>query len=115
MFTCVTIVYAVHICGQFGFTSKLGCVQVCYPIHYMYSHSQWRNNEYQRMHAATAGKPFVCPACGDEPYVVHLDGNNKLYRYSAAGRYLLLQNDLFLHLMSRVYCAHILPEQAWYR
>lgn len=29
--------------------------------------------------------PFNCPACGDTPHCVHIDGNAKLYRYEKAG------------------------------
>lgn len=48
--------------------------------------AEWRHWE-SRYYEEVAGDLFHCPACQDQPHTIHIDGNAKLFRYKAAGRY----------------------------
>ena len=51
--------------------------------------NEWRINEFY-LWQQERGNLFTCPACPKGGHAVHLDGNQKLYRYAAAGRQVII-------------------------
>ena len=50
--------------------------------------NEWRAAEVNQWEQQTSGI-FNRPACPGGGHAVHLDGNQNLYRYTAAGRYVV--------------------------
>lgn len=48
---------------------------------------EWRYQETVYYSELFQGQLFTCPSCQEEPQTIHIDGNSKLFRYKAAGRY----------------------------